>query len=396
MNKNWSDEMFNLKKKNFKDFDILLLLSTIALSVYGLIVLYSAYGGNLASIKTQIFSTILGFILIGVLCTVDLDVVKKAYRVLYGLMIILLIVTLFIGRGLDEWGARSWVYIGSFSFQPAEISKIVVIFSLAAFLDKYKYTINSPLTLLATIIFVGAPIGLILMQPDFGTAMVYVFFIAAMLFIAGLSWKWIGIFAAIGLVVGFILLTNLSGFRADRIENFLNPSRDTSGSNWQQQQGMIAIGSGMLNGRGYLNGSQSQYGYIPEKETDFIFSVLAEELGFIGAIIMIALFTILILRLIDIAKTSNNTFICLLVTGIAGLIFIHIFENIGMTIGIMPVTGIPLPFFSNGGTFQLLMLVCIGIALSASMQKTQYDDGIIDHDTVTPLEVSMVRPSKRK
>ena len=396
MNKNWSDVMFNLKKKNFKDFDILLLLATIALSVYGLIVLYSAYGGNLASIKTQIFSTILGFVLIAILCTVDLDVVKKAYWVLYGLMIVLLALTLFIGRGLDEWGAKSWIYIGSFSFQPAEISKIVVIFSLAAFLDKYKYSINSPLTLLATIAFVGLPIGLILLQPDFGTSMVYVFFIAAMLFVAGLSWKWIGIFAALGLIIGFVLLTNLSGFRADRIENFLNPSRDTSGSNWQQQQGMIAIGSGMLNGRGYLNGSQSQYGYIPEKETDFIFSVLAEELGFIGAIIMIVLFTILILRLVNIAKTSNNTFISLLVTGIAGLIFIHIFENVGMTIGIMPVTGIPLPFFSNGGTFQLLMLVCIGIALSASMQKTQYDDGIIDYDTVTPLEVNMVRPSKRK
>lgn len=388
--------MFNLKKKNFKDFDILLLLATIALSIYGLVVLYSAYGGNIALIKTQIFSTILGFILIAILCTVDLDVVKKAYRVLYGLMIGLLILTLIIGRGLDEWGARSWVYIGSFSFQPAEISKIVLIFSLAAFLDKYKYSINSPLILLATIVFVGLPIGLILLQPDFGTAMVYVFFIAAMLFVSGLSWKWIGIFAAIGLAVGFILLTNLSGFRADRIENFLNPSRDASGSNWQQQQGMIAIGSGMLNGRGYLNGSQSQYGYIPEKETDFIFSVLAEELGFIGAIIMIALFTILILRLVDIAKTSNNTFISLLVTGIAGLIFIHIFENIGMTIGLMPVTGIPLPFFSYGGTFQLLILVCVGIALSASMQKTQYDDGIIDYDTVTPLEVTMVRPSKRK
>ena len=388
--------MFNLKKKNFKDFDILLLLATIALSIFGLIVLYSAYGGNLAAIKTQIFSTILGFVLIAVLCTVDLDVVKKAYRVIYGLMIGILILTLFIGRGLDEWGAKSWVYIGSFSFQPAEISKIVVIFSLAAFLDKYKYSINSPLTLLATIAFVGLPIGLILLQPDFGTAMVYVFFIAAMLFVAGLSWKWIGIFAGIGLVVALILLNNLSGFRADRIENFLNPSRDASGSNWQQQQGMIAIGSGMLRGRGYLNGSQSQYGYIPEKETDFIFSVLAEELGFIGAIIMIALFAILILRLVDIAKTSNNTFISLLVTGIAGLIFIHVFENVGMTIGIMPVTGIPLPFFSNGGTFQLLILVCIGISLSASMQKTQYDDGIIDYDTVTPLEVNMVRPSKRK
>lgn len=388
--------MFNLKKKNFKEFDFLLLISTILLSVYGLIVLYSAYGGSLQSIKTQIFATILGFILIGVLCTIDLDVVKKAYPFMYILMLILLGLTLFVGRGLDEWGAKSWVYIGSFSFQPAEVTKIVLIFCLAAFLDKYKYDINSPLSLLLTLAFVALPIGLILLQPDFGTAMVYVFFIAAMIFVAGLSWKWILILAAIGIGVGAFLLANLSGFRADRIENFLNPSRDTSGSNWQQQQGLIAIGSGMIDGRGYLNGSQSQYGYIPEKETDFIFSVLAEELGFIGAIIMIGLFTLMILRLVIIAKSSNNTFISLLVTGIAGLIFIHVFENIGMTIGIMPVTGIPLPFFSNGGTFQLITLSCIGLALSASMQKKQYDDGIVDYDTVEALEVTMVRPSKRK
>lgn len=393
---NWSDKMFNLKKKNFKDFDILLFISTLALSIYGLVVLYSAYGGSLPAIKSQIYATILGFLLIGVICTLDLDVVKKPYWVAYIIMVAVLILTLFIGRGLDEWGAKSWVYIGSISFQPAEISKIVLIFCLAAFLDKYKYSINNVWILLATIIFVALPIGLILLQPDFGTAMVYVFFIAAMIFVVGISWKWIGILAVIGISLGLFLLTNLSGFRADRIENFLNPTRDASGSNWQQQQGLIAIGSGMVNGRGYLNGSQSQYGYIPEKETDFIFSVLAEELGFIGAVIMVILFTILILRLVSIAKTSNNTFICLLVTGIAGLIFIHVFENVGMTIGIMPVTGIPLPFFSNGGTFQLLILVCIGFALSASMQKTQYDEGIVDYDTITPLEVSMVRPSKRK
>ncbi|WP_311537808.1 rod shape-determining protein RodA [uncultured Anaerococcus sp.] len=388
--------MFNLKKKNFKDFDIILFLVTICLSVYGLIVLYSAYGGNLASIKTQIFATILGFLIIGVLCTIDLDVIKKPYMIMYAGMIIMLILTLFLGRGLDEWGARSWIYIGSFSFQPAEIAKIILIFCLAAFLDKYKYTINNIKTLILTILFAGFPIFLILLQPDFGTSMVYLFFIAAMIFIVGISWKWIGILLAIGLVVGVVLLTNLSGFRADRIENFLNPNRDTSGSNWQQQQGMIAIGSGMVGGRGYLNGSQSQYGYIPEKETDFIFSVLAEELGFVGAIIMLVLFAILILRLVLIAKTSNNTFISLLVTGIAGLIFIHVFENIGMTIGLMPVTGIPLPFFSNGGTFQLIILSCIGLALSSSMQKNQYDDGIVDNNRVSPLEVRMVRPSKRK
>jgi len=305
------------------------------------------------------------------------------------------VMTLFLGRGLDEWGAKSWVYIGSFSIQPSEIVKVGLIFSFAAYIDKYKDKLNEPLILLRVLIFAAIPVGLILLQPDFGTAMVYLFFIAAMLFVAGISWKWIGLFAVIGLVGGYILLTNLSGFRADRIQNFLNPSRDISGSNWQQYQGMIAIGSGMLNGRGFLKGSQSQYGYIPEKETDFIFSVLAEELGFIGAIILVILFTIIIIRLVMIARKSNNTFITIMVTGVAAMIFIHIFENIGMTIGIMPVTGIPLPLLSSGGTFQLICLILIGLALTASMQKSYRDPDSLDYETMNVIDPKLVSNSKK-
>lgn len=388
--------MFNLKKKDIKELDLLLLFSTIALSVFGLFVLYSAYGGDIKPILTQLLATMIGFVVIFILCLMDLDVIKRSYKFVYALMIILLLLTLVVGTGLEDWGSNSWVYIGSFSFQPAEVAKVGIIFSLAAYLDIHKVDINDTKTLIKVILMVGLPIGLILAQPDFGTAMVYVFFLAAMVFIGGISWKWIGIFSAIALVVGFIGLTNLSGYRLDRIENFLDPTRDTSGSNWQQQQGLIAIGSGMLRGRGYLKGTQSQYGYIPEQETDFIFSVLAEELGFIGAIIVIILFAILIMRLVIIAKDSNNTFISLMVTGIAGLLFIHIFENIAMTIGLMPVTGIPLPFFSYGGTFQLISLINIGLALSASMQKKQYDDGMVDEEAMRLLDASMVKPSKRK
>lgn len=388
--------MFNLKKKNIKDIDLLLLLSTIALSVYGLVVLLSAYGGNISAIRTQLISTIIGFIAIAILCTMDLDVIKRSFRVVYGLSIGLLILTLLIGRGLDAWGAKSWIYIGSFSIQPSEIVKVLLIFSFAAYLDKYKLTINEPKRLILSLIFVGFPVGLILLQPDFGTAMVYLFFIAAMLFVAGISWKWIIILLLAGIVAGFIIFTNLSGYRADRIENFLNPNRDTSGSNWQQQQGLIAIGSGMLNGRGYMKGTQSQYGYIPEKETDFIFSVLAEELGFIGAVVLIVLFAIVILRLVKIAKSSRNTFVTNMVTGIAAMLFIHIFENIAMTIGLMPVTGIPLPFLSSGGTFQLICLAEIGLALSASMQKSIKDPDILDYDTISLVDLSKISMSSKR
>lgn len=388
--------MFNIKKKNLKELDLILLISTILISIYGLVILYSAYGGDFGEIKTQIISTLLGFVLIAILCTMDLDVLKKFYRWIYGFGICLLVLTLIFGRGLDEWGAKSWVYIGSFSFQPSEFVKVGLIFSFAAYLDKYKYQINEPKKLIGALVFVGVPVLLILLQPDFGTSMVYLFFIAAMLFVAGLSWKWIALFAVGGITVGFLVLTNLSGYRADRIENFLNPARDTSGSNWQQQQGLIAIGSGMLNGRGYLNGTQSQYGYVPEKETDFIFSVLAEELGFIGAIFLIVLFSIIILRLVRISKKSNNTFISLMVTGIAAMLFIHIFENIGMTIGLMPVTGIPLPFLSAGGTFQLICLVMVGLALSASMQKSYKDDDVIDYETIKVIDPNKLRSSKKR
>lgn len=388
--------MFNLKKKNLKDLDLILLFATLALCVYGLVVLYSAYGGDFAAIKTQIGSTVIGFIAIAILCTMDLDVMKRSLWVVYGISIILLVATLFLGRGLDEWGAKSWVYIGSFSIQPSEIVKILLIFSFAAYLDRYKHSINEVKRLIITLIFVGLPIGLILLQPDFGTAMVYIFFIAAMLFIAGISWRWILIFAVAGITVGFLVLTNLSGYRADRIQNFLDPTRDTSGTNWQQQQGMIAIGSGMFNGRGYLKGTQSQYGYIPEKETDFIFSVLAEEMGFLGAIILVILFAIVIFRLIKIAKNSKNTFISILVTGIAAMLFIHIFENIGMTIGLMPVTGIPLPFLSSGGTFQLICIAEIGLALSASMQKTMNDPDALDEEVLSVIDPSKIAISKKR
>lgn len=152
----------------------------------------------------------------------------------------------------------------------------------------------------------------------------------------------------------------------------------------------------MLNGRGYMKGTQSQYGYIPEKETDFIFSVLAEELGFIGAIVLIVLFAIVILRLVKIAKSSRNTFVTNMVTGIAAMLFIHIFENIAMTIGLMPVTGIPLPFLSSGGTFQLICLSEIGLALSASMQKSIKDPDILDYDTISLVDLSKISISSKR
>lgn len=384
--------MFNLKKKEFKKFDWLLFLSVAFLSIYGLFVLYSAFSGDILKIRSQLLASILGFLFIILICTMDMDVIKKGALPIYVVSLILLLLTIFLGQGEQQWGSNSWLILGPIQLQPSEITKVGIIFSLAAYLEKYKEDINKPSRLLLTLMFAGLPVLFILLQPDFGTAMVYIFFIAIMLFSAGLSWKWILALLALASIGSLILILNLEGYRADRIHDFLDPSRDTSGSGWQQQQGLIAIGSGMFKGRGFMKGTQAQYGYIPEKETDYIFSVLAEELGFIGAILMLIAFIIMIYRLLIISKNSKSSFISLMTIGICAMFFVHIFENVAMTIGLMPVTGIPLPFFSSGGTFLLICFVNIGLALSASMQKSTYD--IEDTSEYETLKFKNKRVSK--
>ena len=179
--------MFNINKKEFKKFDWLLFLSTTFLSIYGLFVLYSAFSGNFSEIKSQIIASILGFSFIILICTMDLDVLKKAAYPVYGVSLLLLILTIFLGQGAERWGSNSWLIIGPVQIQPSEITKIGIIFALAAYLEKYKDEINNPSRLIKTLIFAFLPIVFILLQPDFGTAMVYIFFIAVMLFLAGLS-----------------------------------------------------------------------------------------------------------------------------------------------------------------------------------------------------------------
>ena len=181
--------MFNLKKKEFEKFDWPLFLSVAFLSIYGLIVLYSAFSGNILKIRSQIFASILGFIFIILICTMDMDVIKKAAYPIYGISLALLILTIFLGQGEQQWGSNSWLILGPIQIQPSEITKVGIIFALSAYLEKYKDDINDPKRLLFTIVFAGLPILFILLQPDFGTAMVYIFFIAVMLFLAGLSWK---------------------------------------------------------------------------------------------------------------------------------------------------------------------------------------------------------------
>lgn len=360
-----------IKKRSFKRLDFTLLLTVLLICIYGIVMIHSATltFDKSNHVKVQTISTIMGFVAIVLILLLDYQFLGNLYIPIYLVSVGLLLATQIFGFGAETWGSDSWLKIGPIVFQPAEFAKVGVIIFLAKYIDNNKSTINKPLTLLKILILAGIPIGLVAIQPDFGTSVVFVFFLAVMLFTAELDWKYIGATIGVGLVSLPLIWFSLKPYQKRRIFGFLDPELDPSGSTYQALVSRIAIGSGKVFGRGLYNGGQTQYGFLPEKQTDFIFAVVGEELGLIGGVVLILLYFLMLYRLIKIAKNSKDTFGSLMVIGFTAMFLIHIWENIGMTIGLMPITGIPLPFMSYGGTFQLINLVCIGIALSVGVRK---------------------------
>ncbi|MDO5690016.1 MAG: rod shape-determining protein RodA [Tissierellia bacterium] len=365
--------MFNFRKKNFRKLDLPLLAVVFLLCLYGLVVLYSAsLSLETNIIRSQIISTVLGFIMIGFLLFVDMDFLRELYVPIYAISLGLMLAVTLFGRGYEEWGANNWLVLGPIQFQPSEFVKIGLILSLAGYLDQHGKTINHPFNLLKVLVMAGFPIALILRE-DLGTAAATSFMVGVMLFSAGIAYRYVFGVIGIGLAVTPVLYASLSAFQKNRILDFLDPMRDPTGTGFQSLQGRIAIGSGQLVGRGLFEGVQTQNNFIPEKQTDYIFAVLSEELGFLGSALLILLYGLMLYRLIVIARESKDLYCSLVVCGVAGMLLIHIFENIGMSVGIMPVTGIPLPFLSHGGTFQLINLIAIGLALSVSIERKPLD-----------------------
>ncbi len=379
--------MFTKENRFLKKFDFILLITTVVLVFYGLFMIKSATmsftSGSFPYLKTQSLAFILGACAVVVLVLIDYEIYGYFYIPIYILSNLLLLAVLFFGFGADQWGASNWLRIGPISFQPSEIAKFGIIISLAKYIDKNHEKINEPVTLIKILIFAFIPVFFILLQPDLGTALVFIFFIAIMIFTAGLSYKYIVpiIIIIISLIVlGLILLpiitngyTISDNYQLNRIIIFLNPELDPIGTGYQVIQSKIAIGSGQMFGRGYQQGVQNQYGFLPTKETDFIFAVIVEELGFIGGMGLILLYAVLLFRLIKIAKGSNDMFGTLIVIGIMGMFLFHILENVGMTMGLMPVTGIPLPFISYGGTFMLVNMISIGLVLGVGLKRGKTD-----------------------
>lgn len=361
--------MSNKRKGLWKRFDFTLFFTVIVLCIYGLVVLSSATAGegSMGYLKTQGIAFILGLVSIMIIIFIDYDTFSKFYMPIYVISNILLVAVLVMGDKAK--GAQSWLILGPVRFQPSEFVKIGVIISLAKFIEKNHEKLNQFFTLIKILIFAFIPVGLILMQPDFGTAIVFVFFIFVMLFVAGLDWKYILYATIAGIVSLPILWFSLDPYQKNRIFDFLDPTRDAMGSGYQVIQSEIAIGSGKVFGMGLYNGNYTQFGFLPEKHTDFIFSVIGEELGLIGGLLLIVLYFLLLFRLIKIARNSKDICGSVMVVGIAAMMLFHILENIGMTMRLMPVTGIPLPFISYGGTFMLSNMICIGLALSVGMKR---------------------------
>lgn len=363
--------MFSFNRKSFKKFDFILLITVILLSLLGLLLIRSATinTGSNALVKSQSIAMVLGLVSIVFLILMDYHFLGKLYIPIYIVCNLILVAVAIFGFGELEWGARSWIEIGGVIFQPSEFVKVGLIISLAKFIDNHKETINEPLTILKILLFVSPPILLILKQPDAGTAIVIVFFIALMMFTAGLKLRYVGYAIACGLAALPVLWFKLDGYQKDRVFDFLEPERNMSGSGYQVVQSKIAIGSGKIFGRGLFQGVQTQLNFIPEKQTDFIFPVLVEEFGFVGGFTLLLLYLVFLQRLIKIAKNTEDVFGSTMIVGITGMFIFHIWENIAMTMGMMPVTGIPLPFLSHGGTFLLINMISIGIVLSVGMNR---------------------------
>ncbi len=363
----------NTRRDIIKDFDYKLLINIVLLCIFGLVVLSSAtlsLDNKSGIMSSQKVATMLGFGVLFVLSIIDYRHWKYLYKFIYILSVVLLIATLIFGHGPSPSSSiKSWLNIGGFNFQPSEFVKISFIICLASYLEEVREDLNKPQTLIKVLVFAFFPIFLILRQPDTGTALVYVFITILMLFIGGIHWKYILAAVIVMLIAAPILWINLDGYQKDRFFDFLDPEKNPTGTSYQYLQGRIAIGSGQLTGKGLYKGTQNQFNFIPEKQNDFIFPVLAEELGFLGGLASFVLYLFMFSRFLKIAKESIDLYGTLLVVGIGAMFLFHIWENIGMTLGLMPITGIPLPFFSAGGTFQLTNLTLIGLILSVSAHR---------------------------
>ena len=361
-----------MRKRELKNVEWTILIVAIILCVIGLVALFSATQETEHDEfnKQCIWFVVSLIIMVGVMI-IDYETLVKISPVLYGLFILLLVGVLFTP---EINGATSWFDIGFFSFQPGEFAKIFVILFLALAINKIqergKEEINRPTRLLVLLAILGVPVLLIIKQPDFGTAAAFIVAAALMVIAAGIDKKYI-IATILLVVVSVPLIYNflLPEHAKQRIDIFLNPESDPRGAGYNIIQSKIAIGAGGLTGMGLLKGNQTQLGYLYPKSTDFIFAVIGEEMGFVLAAAVVILYVLLITKSLYVAKTAKDETGALIAAGITGIFLFHVVENIGMVMGLLPITGVPLPFISYGGSSLITNFILVGILLNISSKR---------------------------
>lgn len=351
--------------------DRLLLLLLVLISLCGITAVYtSVYSFSSAGsyVKMQCIAYFLGFVAFFVINHISPKIFKKLSPLIFILSLGLLAAVLILGTGRAETGGQSWIRIGSIGFQPSEFVKIGFIITFASHLSKVSDGINSPKNLLLLLAHAACFIVPVLLEPDFGTALVFVFITASMLFFAGLSWKYFAIGGGLFALSLPVLWSVLKNYQRQRILVFLNPELDPTGYGYNVLQSKLALGSGKIFGNGFLSGYLTQNELLPSKHTDFIFSVIGEEFGFLGCALVTLLLFLIIFRVFVIGYRSKNAFCGLMACGASSMLLFHSFINIGMCMGIMPVTGIPLPFISYGGSSVVAYFIAVALA-SSTLKK---------------------------
>ena len=348
-------------------FDQYLFISITLLSIMGLVFLYSASQGDIETIIKQSVFVIFGLVLMFLVSQPDPDFFKSNSLFFLICSIFLVFLTLIFGREIN--GAKRWLDLGFFTLQTSEIIKI----TLPVFLAAYLYDKSLPINLLNTFValtLILIIVNLVRIQPDLGTSIVILIAGLYILFLAGLSWKFIGVSSGLFVLsLPFIWNNFLEPFQRQRILTLLDPTSDPFGSGWNITQSKIAIGSGGIQGKGYQMGSQAHLDFLPETETDFIFSVIAEEFGFIGVCILLSIFFFILLRCLYLALNARDRFCRLTIGGLSLLFLSTIFINLSMVVGIIPVVGMPLPFISKGGSSLLSFYISFGIIISMATHK---------------------------
>lgn len=375
------------KSRRNQRFDIMLFLAVLLIASFGILIIYSATRNSMPGgvtdpayyLKRQSIFLGAGVLLFAGLQFVNYRKIKDFWWIAAGIGIILLVAVLIFGYEVNN--SRSWIDLGLFPIQPAEFSKIFMIITISALLSKRKTEkenyVSFKKVLLASIAAV-IYIVLVLLEPDFGTALVFIVIFLGMLFVSGANFFYVlGILAlSVGSFFGALKLGIIQQYQLDRILIFLRPEVSTSGAGYNLYQSKLAIGSGGFTGKGLFLGTQTNLSYVPEHHTDFIFSVVGEELGFIGGFLVIIFLGFIIWRCFQIASRANNSFGMIVASGVGFMILTQAVINIGMTIGIMPIIGIPLPFLSSGGSS--LITTMFGIALVSTVNI--YRDTRKDHE----------------